>query len=178
MRPQGVGPGVLLGLQRQRATGRRDDHPSARPHAGRWGSHVRLAERGCRSHLRCGNERRGLLLGLQRRRRAGRRHDYPAARPQRGRRWPHVRVGQCGRRSIIKYGVHLRRDLERRGVLLGHQLLRPAGRRHPDPAARPHGGRRGAHVHHAERGCRSHLRPDDERRGVLLGLQRRWPAGR
>ena len=79
--------------------------------------------------------------------------------------------------SVGGLWARLWRDHERGGVLLGRQRLGPAGRRHNYRPARPHPGRRGAKVRHAERGLGVDLRDHHGRRGLLLGRKLLRGAG-
>src|SRR6266540_4117819 len=120
------------------------------------------------------DERRRVLLGKQRERPAGRqldrRADHARAGPRPVRR--HVRPG--GRRVL----AYVRRDRERRRVLLGRQLQRAAGRQHNREPQRPDPGARESPVRRRHERRLPQLRRHDHRGRLLLGLQLLWPVRR
>jgi len=169
-----VRSGLLLGVQRAGPAGWRHQDQSVCPGAGGGWARVSSDKRGRVPRL-CAHERGcRFLLGRKRVRQTRRRdHDQPA-HPGAG------QVGQpplpAGRRRV---DPHLCPRDRCAGLLLGRQLLRPAGRRNHDGPeySRRHSRWTEPPTDHGRRATQ--LRGDHQQCRVLLGIQsvrtdRRW----
>jgi Regulator of chromosome condensation (RCC1) repeat len=136
------GRAYCWGRERQGAARRRHDHPA--PEAGRGcrRSDIQRPEPKLRAHLRADDRRPRLLLGLEvlrgaRRWQPARRRVAAEAYADRGCRWALVQQAEYRRHP------HLWGDHRKRGLLLGSEQRRTAGRRHPDQQLEASSGERG-----------------------------------
>ena len=167
--------GDLLGLERLRSTRRRHVHVAVDAGGGeRSRERCGGRHRSRLGFLRGDDDGRGPVLGLERQRSAWRRHDDMARDTGGG-----DRPGKRGGGRVGERRARLCADLRGRGLVLGQQLVGPAGRRHHDVAVLASGRerpweRRGG----SGRPFPAHLCGDRRRRGRVLGPQRHRSARR